>query len=80
MPGGLDKKTTGDSLEQSDVTTMAGSKGGDPPVSNIACFNRSQSESAGGDDGDEDEEDYSTSADSQTLVRMLEDHEKVSDC
>lgn len=41
------------------------------------CFERSQSESAGGEDGDEDEEDYSSSADSQTLVRMLEDHEKV---
>lgn len=50
---------------------------GEATVSNIPCFERTQSESAAGEDGDEDEEDYSTSADSQTLVRMLEDHEKV---
>lgn len=51
---------------------------GETTVSNIPCFERTQSESAAGEDGDEDEEDYSTSADSQTLVRMLEDHEKVN--
>lgn len=50
--------------------------GGEKTVSSV-CFERSQSESGGGEEGDEDEEDYSSSADSQTLVRMLEDHEKV---
>lgn len=50
--------------------------GGEKVVSNV-CFGRTQSESGGAEDGDEDEEDYSSSADSQTLVRMLEEHEKV---
>lgn len=62
-----------------DQMTTGGAKG-DTTVSSISCFERAQSEGGGaaiGEDGDEDEEDYTTSADSQTLVRMLEDHEKV---
>lgn len=64
-----------------DHTATTGSAGAkkDTTVASISCFERAQSESGAaiGEDGDEDEEDYTTSADSQTLVRMLEDHEKV---
>lgn len=67
----------GESVEQ-EVTTAGqpAGKGESTAVSNLSCFERS--ESAAGEEGDEDEEDYSTSADSQTLVRMLEDHEKIT--
>lgn len=69
-----------EAADQEQEVGPASGKGDAPSTTNtttVPCFERTQSETATGEEGDEDEEDYSTSTDSQTLVRMLEDHEKV---